>query len=196
MTQDSARIVPGAITLVRHGRPALDRTVRLDWRGYRDWWQAYDAGGLDAGQTPPEELIDETKRADLILASPLLRAVETAKAVADGREIVFDPVFIEAPLPPPEIGGRRTPEAWGVWARVSWWLGNSKEMESREACELRAEAGAATLAAHALRGRNVILFAHGWFNRMMRPVLKRHGYQCVRDGGDDYWSFRRYETRR
>ena len=41
----------------------------------------------------------------------------------------------------------------------------------------------------------VYLAAHGWFNRMLRPELKKLGWKCVRDGGDSYWSFRVYEYR-
>ena len=41
----------------------------------------------------------------------------------------------------------------------------------------------------------VYLAAHGWFNRMLRPELKKLGWRCVRDGGDSYWSFRIYEYR-
>jgi hypothetical protein len=40
---------------------------------------------------------------------------------------------------------------------------------------------------------NVVLCAHGWFNRMMRPVLKSQGWREVEDHGDRYWSYRRYE---
>jgi hypothetical protein len=28
---------------------------------------------------------------------------------------------------------------------------------------------------------------------MMRPVLRKQGWREVEDGGDAYWSFRRYE---
>jgi len=41
----------------------------------------------------------------------------------------------------------------------------------------------------------VALFAHGWFNRMLRPALQAQDWRCVVDGGDDYWSWRRYERR-
>jgi broad specificity phosphatase PhoE len=80
-----------------------------------------------------------------------------------------------------------------VWARTAWYLGRHAGSESRQAAELRAEAAAATLTARALRGENVLAFGHGWFNRMIRPVLKAQGWKCVYDGGDRYWSFRRYE---
>ncbi len=96
-------------------------------------------------------------------------------------------------MPPPPVWGRRSPRAWGVWARTAWYLGRNAGRESRQSAELRAEAAAATLTARALRGENVVAFGHGWFNRMIRPVLKAQGWKCVYDGGDSYWSFRRYE---
>ena len=65
--------------------------------------------------------------------------------------------------------------------------------ETRRQAEVRAEAAVATLTAQALRGQNVLLCAHGWFNRMMRPVLKAQGWREVEDLGDKYWSYRRYE---
>jgi broad specificity phosphatase PhoE len=183
----------GSIVLARHGRPHGDRTVRIDWRGYIEWWAEYDRAGLAEGEEPPAELLEEGRRADVIYASTLQRAISTAEAVAAGRPVLFDPVFVEAPLPPPPIWGRRSPRVWGVWARTAWWLGRSGGQESRTEAELRAEAAAATLTARALRGENVLMLGHGWFNRMIRPVLRGQGWRCVEDGGDAYWSFRRYE---
>jgi broad specificity phosphatase PhoE len=78
---------------------------------------------------------------------------------------------------------------------MAWWLGRAAGQETRAEAELRAEAAAATLTARALRGENVLVCAHGWFNRMMRPVLRAQGWRCVYDGGDKYWSHRRYEKR-
>jgi hypothetical protein len=31
---------------------------------------------------------------------------------------------------------------------------------------------------------------------MLRPALQRRGWVCVRDGGDWYWSWRRYELKK
>jgi broad specificity phosphatase PhoE len=191
--RSAARV--GSIVIARHGQPDADRTVPLTWRQYIDWWSAYDRTGLMAGETPPPELIEYAREADVIFASTIPRAIRTAEAVAQGKAIIQDPVFVEAPLPPPPIPGKRSPRTWGVWARISWWLGRHAGGESRGAAELRAQAAAATLTARALRGENVLLCAHGWFNRMMRPVLLAQGWRCVEDGGDTYWSFRRYEKR-
>ena len=184
---------PGWIAIGRHGRPALSREVRLTAAEYRDWWRRYDEGGLAADQSPPPALRQLAAEADLLLSSTLPRAIETAQAIAEGRSIQHDAIFIEAPLPPPRVPGRRTPGEWGVWARCAWWLGASDGQETRQEAEARAVEAAHRLIASARAGRNVLLCAHGWFNRMMRPVLLQAGWSCAIDGGDTYWSFRRYE---
>jgi broad specificity phosphatase PhoE len=186
----------GFIVVARHGQPDADRTVKLTWRQYVDWWGAYDRTGLKAGETPPKKLLEYAQKADVVFSSTLPRAIHTAEAAAPGKVITPDPVFIEAPLPPPPLPGKHTPGAWGVWARCAWWLGRHDGQESRTEAEMRAEAATATLTARALRGENVLLCAHGWFNRMMRPILKRQGWREVEDGGDRYWSYRRYEKMR
>ena len=183
----------GSIILARHGRPDVDRSVHIGWRDYIDWWANYDLSGLAPGQTPSDALIAAAAGADVIFASPLSRARETAERVADSKPVTLDPIFVEAPLPPPQIPGRRRPGYWGVLARVAWFYGHSGGRESRHEAEIRAEAAVATLTARALRGENVLMCGHGWFNRMMRPVLRAQGWRCVRDGGDSYWSFRVYE---
>ena len=185
---------PGQIVIARHGEPDADRFEHMDWRGYERWWAAYDEAGLRAGQSAPGALIAETAQARTLYASTLPRAVETARACAQGREIALDSQFVEAPLPPPRMPGRFTARTWGVIARCSWWLGHARGRETRHQAERRADAAAETLTLAALDGP-VALFAHGWFNRMLRPALKRRGYVCIRDGGDCYWSWRRYEMK-
>ncbi len=184
----------GAIVLARHGRPGLDRSRAISWRAFRDWWAAYDAGGLAADQTPDPRLVAVAREADVIFASPLRRSQETAAAAAAGRTVLTDAVFAEARLPPPPlVGVRLRPGAWGVVARITWWMGLSGGEESRREAEARADLAAAHVIAAAHGGRTVLVCGHGWFNRMMRPALLARGWCCVRDGGDGYWSFRRYE---
>ena len=189
--RSAARI--GSIVIARHGQPHADRSVRIDRRGYREWWKGYDLAGLHPEEQPPAGLSRLAQSSDVIYASTLQRAIHTAQMVAAGREIVTDPVFIEAPLPPPPVWGRHRPNSWGVLARIAWWMGRHETGESRKEAEVRAEAAVATLTAQALRGQNVLLCAHGWFNRMMRPVLRSQGWREVENGGDSYWSYRRYE---
>ena len=187
---------PGRITIARHGQPDACRETMLDWRGYEDWWDnIYQPSSLVAGQKPPPGLVKAADDAHTIYASTLTRAIETAQAAAPGRELVIDKRLIEAELPPPEMAGRYMAKTWGVFARCSWWMGHARGRESRAEAEGRAEQAVELLISSAQSG-HVLACAHGWFNRMMRPSLKREGWKCVHDGGDTYWSYRQYEYRR
>lgn len=196
-TKRAAALAPGAIIIARHGKPDCDRRLKIDWRGYVEWWKSYDESGLLPDQEERRAPLFEAARgADLIFSSTTRRAVETAQAIADGRPVVQDAVFSEAPLPPPRVWGRHRPRWWGVLARASWWMGAAQGGESRRQAEQRAEAAVATLTARALRGDTVVLAAHGWFNRMMRRVLKLQGWSEVENHGDRYWAYRRFQKRR
>ena len=186
---------PGSITIARHGRPDANREQWLGWRGYEHWWdEIYQPSSLVPGQDAPAELVSAAEESHTVFASTLRRSIETAEAAAPGRDLVIDPVFVEAELPPPPIPGVFMAKTWGVFARCSWWCGLSRGRESRHEAEARAEQAADRLIEAAAAGP-VLLCAHGWFNRMMRPSLRARGWQCVRDGGDTYWSWRRYEYR-
>jgi broad specificity phosphatase PhoE len=186
---------PGAIVLARHGEPALSRRIRLNAAGYRRWWAAYEEGGILAGQTPPAELLDLARHADIIFASTRRRAVETAEAVAGGKLFIRDPMFIEAPLPPPPLPGflKFSPKSWGVIARFSWWLGYHGGEETRAQAQVRAVAASERLDAAASSGADVLLLAHGYFNWMVGRELTRRGWRRMQDRGFKYWATRRFE---
>jgi broad specificity phosphatase PhoE len=189
---------PGRIIVVRHGRPALDRNLGppLDWKAYRDWWARYEAGSLADGQRCPDELRRVAGSA-VILSSVRPRAMETASLIAPGRGVRAHAIFNEAPLPPPEWSDRHRylPKTWNKIARLAWLLGHSGGQESAVETRQRAGEAARLLIDEARAGTDVVLAAHGWFNRMLRRPLARHGWRCVRDGGDSYWSYRVYVCR-
>ena len=58
----------------------------------------------------------------------------------------------------------------------------------------RAAAAASKLDEASSEGK-VYLAAHGWFNRMLRPEMKKLGWKCSYDGGDADGSYRIYEYR-
>ncbi|WP_339931675.1 histidine phosphatase family protein [uncultured Brevundimonas sp.] len=187
---------PGAIILARHGEPALSRKCLITATQYRDWWARYEDGGLLAGQTPPPALVAAAQGAGAIYASTRLRAQETAAAVADGREVMVDALFIEAPLPPPNFPDwiRLPPKYWGVVARFWWHVFNHHDgQETRLQAEARAKQAAQALIARAATGEDVLVFAHGYFNHMVGARLKADGWRLVHNQGFKYWSQRRYE---
>jgi broad specificity phosphatase PhoE len=186
---------PGAITLARHGEPALSRKVRLSAAEYDAWWARYELGGLKAGQTPPESLLALARDAEVIVSSTRPRSVETAQAVSGARGFTPESVMIEAPLPPPRWPGflKLKPRTWGVIARTAWWFFDAhRGRESREEAKLRAAAAADRLEQLARDGGDVLVLAHGFFNAMVGVELKRRGWRLVRNEGYRYWSARRY----
>jgi broad specificity phosphatase PhoE len=185
----------GSIVLARHGEPALSRRIRLNAAGYRRWWAAYEEGGILAGQTPPAELLDLARHADVIFASTRRRAIETAEAVVGGKTFVRDIMFIEAPLPPPPLPAflKLGPKAWGVIARFTWMFGYHGGDETFPEAKRRARAASERLVAAALNGADVLLVAHGFFNLMVGLELKRLGWRRMEDRGFKYWATRRFE---
>jgi len=190
-----AAIRPGAVILARHGEPALSRKVRLSAAGYRDWWAAYEAGGIKADQPVPAALLASAKGAVHLISSTRARSRETAAAL--GRDFAADALFIEAPLPPPSLPAwiKFSPRVWGFVARFFWWVFNHHQGEEnvREA-RLRAAEAARRLTELAARGDDVLVVAHGFFNGMVGGALKRLGWRCTLDEGFRYWSARRFEA--
>jgi broad specificity phosphatase PhoE len=188
---------PGRIIIVRHGRPVLNRNEgpRLDWRAYRDWWSRYEQSPLADDQTCPDALIAEVRDDAVVFSSVRPRAMQTADALAGGRMVTRDATFNEAPLPPPRWGAKYLPKTWNKIARVAWLMGHHDGDEHVRDARSRASKAADVLVSTAMKGPDVVLAAHGWFNRMLRPQLRRRGWSCVHDGGDKYWSYRIYEKR-
>ncbi len=194
VTEVAEDLGPGPIIVARHGRPALDRRAgpKIGWREYKDWWARYEIGSLAPGQEPPEELCRLALDSVRVLSSTRARAIETATKVAPWAEIETDPVYVEANLPPPVIEGVRfLPKTWNILARAAWLRGHALDGEGVDAAGKRATLAAQQLDEAAEAGK-IFLAAHGWFNRMLRPRLRKLGWRCVYDGGDKYWSYRVY----
>ncbi len=182
------------IIIVRHGKPALSRSVWLTWKDFRQWWKAYDVGGLAEAQKIPRKLQALAETADLVISSPLRRAVESARLLIGRDPDLIDEDLIEAALPPPHLGNFKfRPKAWGTFARVAWFVGWSDGMESHKNARIRANKMAAKLAKHAEGGKTVLVTAHGWYNRMLKGSLMDMGWKCVSQNGDLHWSHRQFE---
>jgi broad specificity phosphatase PhoE len=193
--QSSPAVKPGVITLARHGEPALSRKVRLNAPEYGDWWGRYEEGGLKAGQTPPDALIQIARDADVIIASTRRRSIESAQAVVGARAFATDPTFIEAPLPPPPwpLWFRMSPKRLGFFARFWWWFFNNHGgQETRAQAEVRAGQAADLLVELSDAGQDVLVVAHGFFNWMIADALKARGLTKLVDEGHAYWSIKRF----
>ena len=186
----------GRIITVRHGMPDLSRDVRISANDFGDWWARYDESGLHPDERPPESLIALATEAKTILSSTLPRAIETAQhATGGGRNVPADPLFVEAPLPPPPVPLLRlSPDKWGVISRAFWFLGYAPDgVENHVEAWRRVDRIIERLAGHAGSG-DVMLCAHGYLNWMIDRRLRSRGWRRIgREGGNRYWSWRIYE---
>lgn len=167
----------------------------MGWRDYKEWWARYELSSLKEGQSCPEALLKQIGDDAIILSSARPRAIQTVGHLGRGREVKHDALFNEAPLPPPKMRGTMRPKNWNKIARLLWMLGHSGGEEHVRDARRRAAKAAGILVETAGEGRDVVLAAHGWFNRMLRPELKKRGWANVHDGGDKYWSYRIYQKR-
>jgi hypothetical protein len=189
---------PGRIIIVRHGRPVVipKEAPPMGWKAYKDWWAKYELSSLKDGQTCPEPLLKEVRDDAIILSSARPRAIQTAGHLGRGRAVKHDAMFNEAPLPAPRLGRfPMRPKNWNKIARLLWMLGHSGGEEHVRDARRRAARASEVLIDAAGEGRDVVLAAHGWFNRMLRPELRKRGWSNVHDGGDKYWSYRIYEKK-
>ncbi len=188
---------PGAIILARHGEPALSRETRLSAAGYGAWWAQYEEGGILAGQAVPEALKAAARATGVVITSTRRRSIESALALGVPPGFAQDPLFVEAPLPPPPFPEwiKLSPRHWGVITRFWWWFfDHHPGEESRARAQGRADEAARALIAHAAGGADVLLVAHGFFNTMIGRALRRAGWRCTLDQGFRYWSIRRFEA--
>ncbi len=200
-SENAAKPAPGysgAIILTRHGKPVLSRDCLLTAQAYGLWWAEYERLGLFPGQSAPEGLARVVSKAEVLISSSRLRARESAALAAGGRDVEVDSLFIEAPLPAPPFPSwiRFSPRIWGVVSRF-WWhvFDHHCGQETRAEAERRAWAAADRVTQAASGGRDVVVFAHGYFNHMVGAALKSQGWKITRNEGFKYWSQRRFEKR-
>ena len=119
------------ISLVRHGRPAVDLKSRITGRMFEEWLRAYESAGIESSSSPPGELTRSLASCALIITSPATRAIQSAERlpISAVREICADAA--EAPLPwrlncPVPL----RPAAFTVLARVLWLLGVARAEEN------------------------------------------------------------------
>ncbi len=119
-------------------------------------------------------------RADLVVASDLPRAVESASLICGGREVVTSPVLREVPLRVPSLAGMRLPlSVWGSVIGLAWMRDLARRDQPIHV-EVRARASAASawLASLADQHGDVVVVTHGAFRRYLFDALLAAGWRA------------------
>lgn len=181
------------VSLIRHGRPAIDLTTRITGRQFAAWLAAYDQAGLDRSLPPSAALVSSLADCRLLLTSPTRRARESADclALALQSRLVATPIpdAAEAPLPtslPWPFSTRST--ILVVVARALWLLRLAPAKENKSSVSLRARRLADHLTACSREAGHVALVGHGYMHLFTRRALEKSGWKCLRAQGHGYWS--------
>jgi broad specificity phosphatase PhoE len=167
------------LTLIRHGRSAHVHAGWLDFDGFLRWREAYERAGILASEVAPAELRALAENASTVIASDAPRAIETARKLAPGREIVITPLVRELELAPPRLGGRKLPP-------LVWMLAFAvRGLKPKGADAARVREAAEML--HALEGDTIVV-THGAIRPAIVRELVQRGWQPSGRRRSHHWS--------
>lgn len=182
------------ITLMRHGRPAVQTGERLSPRGFAQWVEQYDEAGVVRNEEPPAEAIKAAHFARFVVCSDLQRSVSSAKLLGCSVNVA-DPLFREAEMP--VLDGsfpRLSPRLWSVIFRLAWVCGFKSGVEALSDARKRADRCAQQLCELAGTHEDVLLVGHGTFLWLIARRLSRLGWNGPTNTPRHHWSFGTWES--
>lgn len=189
------------ITLLRHGKPALEFPRRIRAKHIPSWIEAYNHAGICLDHPPPASAIALTQQCNKIICSNLNRSIESARTLADSDIDATDVVhtealYREADLPLAIIPLLKLkPQWWVAIYRALWYLGYSRQAESfKDACQ-RARTACASLCSLSQRHGHVMLVGHGMMNHLIAKELLRSGWSGPQSPGHNYWDYTTYRMK-
>jgi broad specificity phosphatase PhoE len=123
-----------SLWVIRHGKPDVPKNApRVTREEFNQYLADYDQAGLSVNEMDRlRTQYQAYPKPDLVLASDLPRALQTAELFARGTPIVTDPVLREVPVAIPDtsgwfLSGRWPGEWWWSYLRVAWFRGLQQE---------------------------------------------------------------------
>jgi broad specificity phosphatase PhoE len=158
------------------------------------WREAYDAAGIAPLDTPPPDLVAELARVDVLAASDMRRAIESAERLAGGRPVVVSPLFRETPVSIPTWSAFRAP--LGLWGAllIARWSVDIVTGKPSHLGALHQARRAAAWCIHACdqseNGDSVVaIVTHGVFRRLLARELLTRGWRYEPGRRSyDHWS--------
>ncbi|GKX55309.1 hypothetical protein SOASR030_14210 [Leminorella grimontii] len=181
------------IILMRHGKPSFTGAPKVSSREMVDWTTQYDLSDTGSDM-PPESSRVLARKAQVVISSPLLRALSSLKTLGCEPALI-DEVFREADLPLHLIPGvRLSPFYWAGIFRLMWLCGMPCKVESLGMAKMRA-ARAAGILVNLAREYNgpVLLMGHGIMNRLIARELMLLGWKEHCRPGKGYWNAGTYQ---
>jgi broad specificity phosphatase PhoE len=172
------KTVSSEIILIRHGRSAHVQTAWIDTQGFHRWRDAYEAAGILPTEVPPDEVWERARRAGIVVASTAPRAVESARLLAEGREVITSPLLRERELSPPSLRVRLPLAGWALAYGAQWlFRALTSRPHAPEAEVARAREAAEWLTELARRHGGVAVVTHASFRALLAGTLMAEGWK-------------------
>jgi broad specificity phosphatase PhoE len=176
------------IILMRHGKPNIDNSLRLNALAFGVWVEQYNAAGLDADDLPPREAVEQAGLASFIVCSDLPRSLESARRLGIKRIDLSSFSFREFDMPSSTWRFPVLPlSLWLLFFRLAWMFGYSPHVESFKSAKARVHHCAEQLVNLASIHDTVLFVGHGWLNWLLVKYLKRLGWRLAKKPKGRYW---------
>jgi broad specificity phosphatase PhoE len=177
------------IALARHGRPKLAQRDWITPRQLADWIRAYNAAGIYDDNIP---LRTSTRAVDsgIIVTSPLIRCMQSARLLAPLRDIETEELIREAGIPYANWVFPRLPvPVWTILFRVAWFCGYSSNSESLLQATSRARSATDRLIDLAQQHQSVFVMGHGVMTALIAKQLVRRGWSGPKRPAHKHWQY-------
>ena len=175
------------IILIRHAKVDNDNSKKILSKDLQKWVKSYNDAPICKDSNPPEEIVNLTKNADIVLTSSLKRTKASADKLSlevDEKNSLFDEAYI------PEVNVpflKLTPMWWLFIIRVLSFLNLGKIGLSLEKSKLQAQKATKILTTLSTKNDKIILFGHGGMNWLIRKKLLKDGWKLKEKPSNKNW---------
>jgi phosphohistidine phosphatase SixA len=181
------------IIIQRHGVPNTGKWGKIYSKDMTQWIEVYNKSGVETDSVPSEKSQQHAKDS-LVICSSLERSKHSAELLkADNFEC--NQIFNEAELPVINVPMLKIlPHTWSMIFRVFWFVGISKNVESKKEFSERVKSACQTLEKTAEIHTSILLVGHGVMNRFLAKELMNNGWQGKKaPNGKKYWGYSYWE---
>ena len=181
------------IFLIRHGKPAkhgtYDPEAALPGHAVGRMLDDYANTGVDCSSPPPEALVRLLAGTTIVLASPLRRAIESARLIYQDSSVRRCAWLREADLPYGYFSSlQMNPEAWMFLMRTLWFGGFHRNAEPLRAAWSRARTACKEVLGTLESADMAAVFGHGFINLFMLSVFLSKGWRLGGAIQTGYWA--------
>jgi broad specificity phosphatase PhoE len=181
------------IIVLRHGKPNIDTTGKVNPVEFGKWIASYDKAGVCESDNPNIHIVERVHNCHFVVCSHLPRSIESARRLGISSPDLISSDFRECEMP--HASWKYPKLAIPTWAwvfRIVQLGGYSFNSESYKEAKARGKACAYHLADLAHTHGSVLFVGHGALNWLLHKELLRMGWSGPQKSPREHWAFSEY----